>query len=234
MNKIICIASKELKVSFQTPVAYILLCLSLTIFNIFFFIIIDENREATLRDMFTLMEFMFVFLIPLITMKTLAQEKESGTMEFLKTTPTTDAAIILGKYFGVLMFFSIMILLTLPYYLIIEHFGAPDRSAVLVGYLGLWLEGAFFIAIGIMTSSFTKSQVLAAMTSYILILLLYFSLSLTKYVSGSSLEILKYITVMPHTQNYFAGMILTSDIVYFLTGIVLCLMISRLGIEERL
>ncbi|MGE3980385.1 MAG: ABC transporter permease subunit [Candidatus Omnitrophota bacterium] len=203
-------------------------------FNIFFFIIIDENREATLRDVFAVMEFMLVFLIPLITMKSIAHENEAGTMEFLKTTPTTDVAIILGKYLGGLMFFSILIALTSPYYFIIEFFGAPDRAAIFAGYTGIWLEGAFFVAVGIMTSSFTKSQVLAAMSSYILILFIYFSLSFTKFISGPFGEIVKYCNVMSHSQNFFSGVIATSDLTYFLSGIFLCLTIARLGIEDKL
>jgi ABC-2 type transport system permease protein len=227
-------AVKEFKVNFQSPVAYILLCLALVIFNIFFFMIIDENREATLRDVFTLMEFILVFLVPLITMKSIAHENETGTMEFLKTTPTTNGAIIIGKYVGSLMFFSVMIALTLPYYFIIEFFGNPDRLAILAGYVGIWLEGAFFVAIGVMTSSWTKSQVLAAMSSYTFILLIYFSLSMTKYLQGPSLEITKYINVMTHSQNFFAGMLTTSDFVYFLSSIVLCLAIACISIEEKI
>lgn len=234
MNKIFHIALKEFKVTFQSPVAYILLCLSLVVFNIFFFIIIDENREATLRDVFTLMEFMLVFLIPLITMKSIAYENDSGTMEFLKTTPTSNAVIIFGKYFGSLIFFTVMIVLTGPYYLIIEFFGTPDRLSLIIGYFGIWLEGAFFVSIGVMTSSFTKSQVLAAMSSYIMILLIYFSLSFTKYISGPAAEILKYSNVMTHSHNLFSGLIVTTDLVYFLSGIFLCLTISRVCIEDKL
>lgn len=234
MNKIIHIAAKEFKVNFQSPVAYILLCLALVVFNIFFFIIIDENREATLRDVFTLMEFILVFLIPLITMKSIAHENETGTMEFLKTTPTTNIAIILGKYLGVLMFFSVMIALTIPYYFIIEFFGAPDRLAIATGYAGIWFEGAFFAAIGVMTSSWTKSQVLAAMSSYTLILLIYFSLTMTKYISGPALDVVKYINVMPHSQNFFSGVITISDLVYFMSAIFVCLIISCISIEDNL
>jgi len=153
MRKVMDIARKEFSVAFWSPIAYVLLCLSLIVFNVFFFIIIDENREATLRDMFILMEFMFIFITPLITMKVFAQEKESGTLEFLMTTPTRTRTVVLGKYLGVLAFFTVLILLTLPYYFIIEHYGRPDRLSMCAGYVGIWLEGAFFVAIGVMTSS---------------------------------------------------------------------------------
>ena len=215
MHKILTILNKELKITFCSPIAYILLCIAMIIFNVFFFIIIDQNREATLRDMFVLMEFMFVFMIPLISMKTIAQEKEVGTMEFLMTTPTTNTAIVIGKYLGVLAFLSIMIFLTVPYYFIMEFYGDPDRSAMLLGYFGIWLEGAFFLAIGVMTSSWTKSQVLAAMCSYLIILSLYFSVSFTTYLSGMAKGLVHYLNVMTHSANLFNGLLSTADIVLF-------------------
>lgn len=234
MDKILTILNKELKVTFCSPIAYILLCIAMVIFNVFFFIIIDQNREATLRDMFVLMEFMLVFMIPLISMKSIAQEKEIGTMEFLMTTPTTNTAIVTGKYLGVLGFLSIMILMTVPYYFIMEIYGDPDRLAMLLGYFGIWLEGAFFLAIGVMTSSWTKSQVLAAMCSYLIILSLYFSVSFTTYLNGFTKELVQYLNVMTHSSNLFNGLLNTADLVYFVSGIIICLLITRTSINNRI
>ena len=119
MNKVIIIAKKELAAYFKSPIAYIILILTISIFNIFFFMIIDENREVSLRDVFKVMEFMFVFLAPLLTMKIFSEEKSTGTMEFLMTSPTTNTAIVLGKYLGSLIFFSLLLIMTAVYYLII-------------------------------------------------------------------------------------------------------------------
>jgi len=118
---------KELMAYFKSPIAYIILILTITLFNIFFFMIIDQNREVSLRDVFQVMEFMFVFLVPLLTMRIFSEEKSSGTMEFLMTAPLTNTAIVLGKYLGVLIFFSILISMTFVYYGIVEYFGTPDR-----------------------------------------------------------------------------------------------------------
>lgn len=234
MNKILAIARKETKVNLKSPVSYILMCLAIIVFNVFFFIIIDQNREATLRDMFTLMEFLFVFIVPLLTMKTVAQENESGTMEFLKTTPTTNTAIVVGKYLGVAIYFSLMLTLTLPYYVIIELFSTPDRGAIFVGYFGVWLEGLFFLSIGVMTSVWTKSQVLAAMLSYILILSIYFSKVGLPYLHGLPHDLVNYLSVMVHSENFFRGLLTSSDLMYFLTGTVFCLTIARLSAENRI
>lgn len=234
MSKIKAIAVKETMVTLKSPVSYILMCLAIIVFNIFFYVIVDENREATLRDMFTLMEFLFVFIIPLLTMKTVAAENDSGTMEFLKTTPTSNTAIIVGKYLGVAIYFSFMLTLTLPYYFIVEIFANPDRGAIFLGYFGIWLEGMFFLSIGIMTSVWTKSQVLAAMSSYIIILMLYFSRILAKYVHGLPHDIVNYISVMGHSENFFRGLLTGSDFVYFVSGTIFCLTIARLSAENRI
>jgi ABC-2 type transport system permease protein len=141
MNKVIIIAKKELAAYFKSPIAYIILILTISIFNIFFFMIIDENREVSLRDVFKVMEFMFVFLTPLLTMRTFSEEKLTGTMEFLMTTPTTNTAIVLGKYLASLIFFTLLLSMTTVYYLIIEYFGQPDRLSTLSDIWGFGWKG---------------------------------------------------------------------------------------------
>ena len=211
MNKIIIIAKKELAAYFKSPIAYIILILTISIFNIFFFMIIDGNREVSLRDVFKVMEFMFVFLVPLLTMKTFSEEKSTGTMEFLMTSPITNTAIVLGKYLGSLIFFSLLLIMTAVYYLIIEYFGQPDRLATLTGYIGVWLEGAFFLSIGILTSSWTRNQIVAAISSYSILFLLYFSASFTKYFSGTAETVVQYISTLNHLENFSVGIVTTAD-----------------------
>ena len=145
MNKTFAIVKKELHSYFSSPIAYLILIATLSLFNVFFFLIIDQNHEASLRDIFILMEFMFVFLIPLLTMRMFSEEKANGTMEFLLTSPLTLSMIVLGKYLSMLIFFTLLISMTATYYLILEYFGNPDPMSILSGYIGIWLEGAFFI-----------------------------------------------------------------------------------------
>lgn len=234
MNKILAITKKELAAYFKSPVAYVVLFITISIFNIFFFMIIDSNREATLRDVFKVMEFMFVFIIPLLTMKTFAEEKATGTMEFLMTTPTTNTAIVFGKYLGSLIFFTLIIIITSGYYFIIEYFGSPDRIAVFTGYLGIWLEGALFIAIGLLISSLTSSQIVAAICSYIVLFLLYFSMSLLQYTQGAVETVVRYAGTLSHAENFGVGLITTADLTYYISGIIFCLVLTRLSIENRL
>jgi ABC-2 type transport system permease protein len=234
MHKAFVIAKKELAVYFKSPMAYIVLIITISVFNIFFYMIIDENREATLRDVFKVMEFMFVFLIPLLTMKIFAEEKLTGTMEFLMTTPTTNTVIVLGKYLGSLIFFTVIIAMTAVYYLIVEYFGQPDRLATLTGYIGIWLEGALFIAIGMLTSSWTRNQIVAAMSSYVILFMLYFSLSFIKYLGGTTESFIRYISTLGHAENFSVGLLTTADCVYYVSGILFCVMLTRLSIENRI
>ncbi len=234
MKKIFAIAVKELKEYFKSPIAYIVLIVTISVFNIFFFLIIDENQEASLRDVFKIMEFLFIFIVPLLTMKTFAEEKASGTMELLMTTPTTNTAIVLGKYLGSLIFFSLIIGLTTSYYFILEFFGQPERLAILTGYLGVWLEGALFIAIGILASSLTKNQIISAISSYTVLFLLYFSISFIKYFSGYAETFIRYSGTWSHAENFTMGLITMADLVYYLSGILICILFTRLSIENRL
>lgn len=234
MNKVLTIAQKELKTYFRSPIAYIILISTISIFNIFFFLIIDRNQEASLRDVFRVMEFLFIFIVPLLTMKTFAEEKSSGSMEFLMTTPTTNTEIVLGKYLGSLIFLTLIIGITSSYYFIIEFFGQPQVWVVLAGYLGIWLEGALFVAVGILTSSWTKNQIIAAMSSYVILFLLYFSISFIKYFSGTAEVLIRYIGTWSHAENFTVGLITVADLVYYLSGILICLVLTRLSIENRL
>lgn len=234
MRKIIVIAQRELSAYFRSPVAYIVLIITLSVFNVLFFMIVDQNQEATLRDIFKVMEFMFIFIVPLLTMKIFAEERSSGTMEFLMTTPTSNAAIVLGKYLGSFLFFSLLILITTSYYFIIEYFSHPDRPATLTGFIGTWLEGALFLAVGMLTSSWSRSQIVAAISSYVILFTLYFSISFTKYFSGIAENMVRYISTTVHAENFYAGVITTGDVVYYLSGIVFCILLTRLSIETRL
>ena len=234
MNKIIALTKKELHSYFNSPIAYFILIASLSLFNILFYMIIDENREVSLRDIFQVMEFMFIFIIPLLTMKLFSEEKSNGTMEFLLTAPLTPTMIVLGKYLSMLVFYSLLIALTSIYYFIVEYFGEPDPYSILSGYIGIWLEGALFIAIGLLTSSWTSNQIIAAMSSYLILFLLYFSITFTKYFTGFAESFLIQFSTRTHLENFAIGMINASDIIYYFAGILLCLFLTGLSINHRL
>ncbi len=233
MKRIGCLIQKEVRSYFSSPIALLMLVVLISVFNIFFFTLIDHNREATLRDMFKLMEFMFVFIIPILTMKTFAQERQSGTIEFLLTSPVTKTTIVLGKYLGVFIYYSLILFIAVAYYALLEFFSAPDTGAALSGYLGLWLEGGLFIAIGILCSSWTRNQIVAAITSYAFLFMLYFSVTFQKHLSSPIKDIIVHVSVWSHSQNFISGIVMTQDIVYFLSGILFVLFLTRISLEKE-
>ena len=234
MNKALAIAHKELAACFTSAMAYIVLVLASGIFSIFFFMIIDQDREAVLKSVFQAMEFMLLFIVPLLTMRTFAEERSSGTMELLRTAPLRTASIVLGKYAGILVFYTLLIVLTFVYYGIIEYFGTPDRGVVASGYVGIWLEGALFVAVGVMASSWTANQLVAAITAYGILFLLYFSSAFVKYFSGPAGEVFRQIATAGHLENFSVGLVTVGDLVYYPAGILLCLVLTLVSLEERL
>jgi ABC-2 type transport system permease protein len=167
-------------------------------------------------------------------MRTFSEEKLTGTMEFLMTTPTTNTAIVLGKYLASLIFFTLLLSMTSVYYLIIEYFGQPDRLATLSGYFGVWLEGAFFLSIGILTSAWTRNQIVAAISSYTILFILYFSSTFIKYFGGTSEMVIRYVSTGNHLENFAVGIVTIADSVYYISGVFLCLILTRFSIENRL
>lgn len=233
MGKAAAIAHKELKELFGSSMAYILLFITIAVFNLFFFFIIDQDGEATLRDVFKVMEFMFVFLMPLLTMRSFAQERASGSFEFLMTSSVSASAVVVGKFLGLFLFYALILALTAPYYILLEVFAQPDRAAILSGYIGLLLEGALFIAIGNCISALTRSQVIAAISSYIVLFLLYFSVSFLKYTEGAVEEIFRAVSVWGHTENFFAGIVTLVDVSYFLTAVFFWLILNGFALRKR-
>jgi ABC-2 type transport system permease protein len=231
MNKIRAILNKELESYFKSPIAYVVVFIGIAIFNVFFFMIIDENREATLRDMFTLIQFMFVFFVPIVTMRTLAEEREQGTLEFLLTTPTSPRQIVIGKFLGSFIFLSLLTLVVVPYYIVLTFFSHPDFGTFLSGLVGILFESALFISIGLLCSSWTKNQIIACMTSFVFIFLLYFSFSFIKYFGGPVEKSIRYFSCLPHLENFSSGYFSLSDLVYFLSLTWFCLFLTRISLE---
>ncbi len=232
--KIFAIASKEIKAFFRGPMGCIVLTITISIFNVLFYCIVSDNKEATLRDVFQAMEFMFIFIVPLITMRLFAEEKMAGTMEFLLTTPTKTSDFVLGKYLGSLLILVLLISVIPVYFLIMNAYGKVDVMAAWAGFLGIFLEGAFFMALGLLTSAWTRSHVVAALCSYAILFLLYFSMIFASYLpAGFWQDGLKYFSTFSHLENFSIGVISLGDILYYTAGILVCLYLTRYHVDPR-
>ncbi|HNT30677.1 MAG TPA: ABC transporter permease, partial [bacterium] len=177
MTNILTIIKKELKHYFNSPMAYIIIVAFLLISSFLYWFTggsFIAAKQASLRNYYNVLPFLLLFIIPLITMRLLAEEKQQGTLELMVTLPLTDSQIILGKFFGAVAFYAVLLASTLPYPLVVSSVGALDWGAVIGSYLGIFLMGAGIIALGLFISSLTNNQLISAVVSMIISLGLFY------------------------------------------------------------
>jgi ABC-2 type transport system permease protein len=240
-KNILTIAARELRAYFDSLVAYVVLGGSLLGLGVWFFLFQGgfwQVDRATLVRMFEFLPWSFAFLvIPLITMRALAEETRSGTMELLITLPVTDADVILGKYFAALAMAMILLVATLAYPIAIFvwpwHLGALDWGPVWAGYAGLVLFSSAGIAVGLLFSSLTDSQIIAFfMTAFVLVLMQIIGW-LVQYVPGTIGDSISFVSFASRYEPFSRGLIDTRAVVYFISIAVLCLLIAFRSLESR-
>jgi ABC-2 type transport system permease protein len=233
----ITIFKKELYSYLSSFVAYITIGLFLVVLGLFLWVFPDtsilEYGYATLDNLFNTVPYLFMFLIPAITMRSLAEEKKEGTFELLATRPLTDWDIVLGKYLAALTLVLFALIPTLIYYISVYQLGVTvgniDTGAVIGSYIGLFLLGGAFAAIGIFSSSLTKNQIIAFA---IAVFLCFFAFS--GFESASQvLSLQKFDNVLinlginEHYQSISRGVLDSRDLIYFLSFITLFLLITK-------
>lgn len=198
-----------------------------------------EYGFADMSSFFSLCPYIFMFLIPAITMRMFSEEKRGGTMELLLTRPIRDIDIILGKYFAGVFLVAFSILPTLLYYYTISYLGNPvgniDSAGVTGSYFGLFLLGAVFTSIGIFSSSFTENQVIAFIIAVFLSFFFYFGFSAISSISvfRNNADVLDQLGIMYHYNSMSKGLIDTRDLIYFVSIISLMLLFTNLILRSR-
>lgn len=243
MSPTLIIARRELRANFDTPIAYIVLCLALPALAFEFFFAPDRGFfQANRASMTTLVEMtskLVVALATILTMRVMADERRTGTLEMLITLPVKDHQVILGKFLGtwavVLAAIALTLLFPLMMFVWPWHLGALDWGPVFSGYLGLVLSSAACVAIGMLVSSLTESQVIA----FIVTALLLSFLHVTNYLVGVAEDwpkvrfALEFVNFDSRITSLGRGLVTTRDILYFLSIPVLCLMASFRALERR-
>ncbi|MBI3946841.1 MAG: ABC transporter permease [Armatimonadetes bacterium] len=227
MKNALIIMQRELRSYFTSTIAYTVAAFFLVVCGYLFFATLKLTQEATIRYLLHNAAVTLLLISPAMTMRLIAEERRTGTIELLMTSPVTDAQVIIGKYLGSLGFYVAMLLLTLQYPLILLRVGAPDKGPMLTGYLGLLLLGAGFLAIGLVASSLTKNQIVAAVGAFAVMLLLW----IVSWVgSGGATtfwsEVLRNLSMLDRFENFTKGVIDTRDVVFFLSLIGFCLFLS--------
>ena len=234
-QKIYILSKKELMAYFNSPIAYVFLAVFLIVGNWLFFNVFFLQGQASMRNYFILLPWIFLFLIPAVTMRLWAEEKRSGTIEFLLTLPITDWQAVLGKFSGGLVFLAVAMVLTLPIPVTINFLGNMDTGPVIGSYAGAMLMGAAYLALGLFISSLTKNQIIAfvgavAFSFIFFIIGNYFVVATAPQFIAPFLQALGLGT---HFDNIARGVIDTKDIIYYISFIWFFLWLNKEVIALR-
>ena len=254
MRNVWIIALKELNGYFRSPIAYIVLGAFALAFGYFFYFqylgpFVEANlsaaqyaqmtgqmfplnvNEMVIRPLMFLIGIIGLFLVPMITMRLFAEEKKTGTIELLMTSPLTDLQLILGKFLGALMLYISLLLLTLPYMLILFRYGTPDWRPLLTGYMGLLLLGGSYLSLGMFLSTLTRNQFVAAVLTFLPLLVLWV-VGGNEYSSSTASQVASYLSIVGHMGNFAKGVIDLKDTVYYLTVIALGVFLTARSLES--
>ncbi|MFB6342907.1 ABC transporter permease [Saccharicrinis sp. FJH2] len=221
MNKIWIIAKRELRSFFDSLMAYIMIILFLGFTGFFTWISGSDIffiNQASLGAFFNIAYWSLFFFIPMLTMRLLAEEQKTGTIELLLTKDVSDWQVVAGKFLSTFLLIAITLALTIPYYITVANLGQIDHGEVWSGYLGLLLMSAAYISIGIFASSLTNNQIVAILIALAIGILFHIIFGfLTRATSGMTAEIFNYLDLNTHYESITRGVIDSKDIIYFLT-----------------
>ena len=246
------IFKKEMRLYFTSPVAYVVLTIFLVIagwffYNIFAFFTLASMQSAmnpamarelnvtdsVMRPLVSNISVILLLLMPLVTMRLFSEERRSGTIELLLTYPVRDGAVLVGKYLAALALYALMLALTLLYPGIVVYFARLEWGPLVTGYAGLLLMGGTFIAVGIFASSLTENQIVASITTFGILLILWVIGWSADYVGGVWGKVLQHLSLIEHNDNFAKGVLDTKDVIYYLNFIALALFLTLRSLEAR-
>jgi ABC-2 type transport system permease protein len=233
MRTALVIARRELLAYFISPIAYMVSAVFLLIAGYLFSLILIQSQQATMEGLFFNIMVVLIFVVPLLTMRLLADEQKTGTIEILLTAPVRDWEVVLGKYLAAMGMFGVMLACTLYFPFILWRVGGtPDWGPILTGYLGLILLTSAMIAIGTLTSAVTENQIVAAVLGFGILLLLWLIEAAGNIATGSA-TVLTYLSLPAHYNDFARGAINLEDVVYYLSVTIAALFIATRMLETR-
>jgi len=249
MRNILALAEKELRSYFASPIAYVIIGLFALLFGFFFdayltmFLRQSEQmmgmggtpniNQNMIRGVLLNTAVIILFVMPMITMRTYAEEKRSGTIELLLTSPITDLEIIVGKFLGALGLYAAMLAVTMIYVAILFIFGNPEWRPIVAGYLGLFLMGSCFIAAGLFVSSVTKNQIVAGVMTFAVFLMLWVINWIGESSGPMTEEVVDYLSITQHFDDFARGVIDTKHVIYYLSFITFGLFLTAKSVDSE-
>jgi ABC-2 type transport system permease protein len=247
VRNILAIADKELRSYFASPIAYIIIGLFALLFGWFFFVylsvFVQRSSQAMMgggapninqdmiRGVFLNSAVIILFVMPMITMRTYSEEKRSGTIELLLTSPVTDFQIIMGKFLGALGLYASMLLVTMLYIAVLFIYGNPEWRPIATGYLGLLLMGGCFLSVGLFISSVTKNQIVAGFLTFAVFLMLWVINWMADQSGPIMGAVLKYLSITDHFDDFARGIVDTKHVIYYVTFITFGLFLTAKSVD---
>jgi hypothetical protein len=223
---------REIKIYFYSPIAYVVIGLFLFLTSMFFSNLLYEGN-TDYNGILNNMGFIAVFLVPLLTMRSIAEDNKNGVGILFITSPQSTANIVLGKFLALLTVFGIAIFFTLVYPIVLMIYGNPFVSQIIGGYIGFILLISTFISIGLFTSALTENQIIAAVAGFVLLMFMWVIDLLANYVSGIMKVILNWFSLISRLREFNIGILNLSNVIYFLTFIIVFIILAIKIIENR-
>jgi ABC-2 type transport system permease protein len=251
VSNVLAIAHKEIKGYFASPIAYIVIGLYALMFGYFFYALLlyfDRQsmqvaglggsqpvnvNEQLIRPVFLNTTVIFLFILPMVTMRTYSEEKRSGTIELLLTAPLPDFQIIAGKFLGAMGLYAAMLAVTIPHIALLFWLGNPELIPIVITYLGLLLMGGCFMSVGLFISSLTKNQIVAVMATFTVFLMLWVINWIASFTGARTQGILNYLSITDHLDDFTRGVIDTKHLVYYVSFISFGLYLTMRSVDSE-
>ena len=251
MGNVIAIAQKELKSYFASPIAYIVIGLWALLYGYFFVAILGffvrqsmqmmqmqgpqamNVNQQLIRPLLQNVTILVLFLMPMVTMRTYAEEKRSGTIELLLTSPVTDFQIIMGKFLGAVALYVIMLAVTLVHLALLFIYGNPEWKPIFTAYIGLLLLGSCFISLGLLISSLTKNQIVAGMVTFAVFLMLWVITWIGSFSGPTVDKLTQYLSIIDHYDDFGKGVLDTAHLIYYLSFITFGLFLTAKSVDTE-
>jgi ABC-2 type transport system permease protein len=193
---------------------------------------VNVNQQV-IRGVIQNVTILVLFLMPMVTMRSYAEEKRSGTMELLLTSPLTDFQIVMGKFLGALALWVVMLAVSLIHMGLLFIYGNPEWKPILTAYLGLLLLGGCFIAVGLFISSLTKNQIVAGMVTFAVFLLLWIIEWIGSFSGPTVDKLTTYLSIIGHFDDFSKGVIDTTHLIYYLSFITFGLFLTAKSVDSE-
>jgi ABC-2 type transport system permease protein len=251
MGNVIAIAQKELKSYFSSPIAYIVIGLWALLYGYFFVAILGffvrqsmqmmqmqgpqamNVNQMLVRPLLQNVTILVLFLMPMVTMRTYSEEKRSGTIELLLTSPVTDFQIIMGKFLGAVALYVIMLAVTVVHLGLLFIYGNPEWKPIFTAYIGLLLLGSCFISLGLLISSLTKNQIVAGMVTFAVFLMLWVITWIGSFSGPTVDKLAQYLSIIDHYDDFGKGVLDTTHVIYYLSFITFGLFLTAKSVDTE-